>query len=47
MAVRKNIKEYVVENMKSPKEDYEIRKLVVSDLGTREYLYSTSSPFIH
>ena len=28
----------VVEDMKSPKEVYEIRKLVVSNLGTREDL---------
>ena len=32
--------------MKSPKEDYEIRKSVVSDPGTGEDLPS-SSPFIH
>ena len=29
---------YIVEDMKSPKEDYEIRKSVTSDLGTREDL---------
>ena len=36
MAVR--IYLYIVEDMKSPKEDYEIRKKVVSDPGTGEDL---------
>ena len=31
-------KKDIVEDMKSPKEDYEIRKSVVSDPGTREDL---------
>ena len=31
-------KQNVVEDMKSPKEDYEIHKSVVSDPGTREDL---------
>ena len=40
-----DIVEDIVEDMKSPKEDYEIRKSVVSDPGTREDLliFLTSS----
>ena len=34
--IKKNLN--LVEDMKSPKEDYEIRKLVVSDPGTGEDL---------
>ena len=38
LAVDSNI--YVVEDMKPPKEDYEIRKSVVSDPGTGEDLFN-------